>query len=261
MDTIILSNEYHTRHDKKQCRLLKLHLPLTISFYSLILKIILVCWYFCRIKAFTNPTWCDQSTNILKAVESNRGLFHITGLENIRNTKGPVIFISNHMSTLEAFVFPSIILPMKDLTFIVKKSLLKYPLLGIILENINTIAVTRKNPREDLKTVLQEGLKILSNGKSLVIFPQSTRSPKINSWQFNTLGIKLAKKAGVPVIPVAIKTDYWGTGKLCKDLGPIGKSKKVYLSFGEPLEIKGNGKKEHQRILSFIISHFKAWSK
>ena len=45
-----------------------------------------------------------------------------------RELKDPVIFIGNHMSTLETFVLPWIILPHRPLTFVVKRELLGYPL-------------------------------------------------------------------------------------------------------------------------------------
>jgi len=48
---------------------------------------------------------------------------------------------------------------------------------------------------------------------SVLIFPQTTRDLRFDPNKFNTLGIKLAKRAKVPVIPVAVKTDAWGMGK------------------------------------------------
>ncbi|MEW5803454.1 MAG: hypothetical protein AB1847_15280, partial [bacterium] len=85
----------------------------------------------------------------------------------------------------------------------------------------------------------------------------STRHTHVDPEHFNTLGIKLAKRAGVPVIPIALKTDFWGIGKLVSDIGPIGKHRDIYFAFGEPMTIQGSGKEEHQQIISFI-QHFLA---
>ncbi len=263
MGQISKQNTYHTIERKKQRLLRRLWgkccFTLSISFYFQIVKIVFETWQKARKGALDGSCWSQQSLKILKAVESNGGIVHIEGLDNIRNAKGPVVFISNHMSTLETFIFPYVILP-KDFTFIIKKSLLAHPLMGGILRAVKAIAVTRKNPREDLRTVLIKGVENLNIGRSLLIFPQSTRTFHIDPAQFNTLGIKLAVKARVPVIPIAVKTDFWGTGKFIRDFGPIGKVREVYITIGEPMMIQGNGREEHKEIIQFIRSHLIQWS-
>jgi 1-acyl-sn-glycerol-3-phosphate acyltransferase len=163
------------------------------------------------------------------------------------------------MSTLETFVLPAIIHPIKKITFVVKKDLMEYPIFKHIMLSRDPIAVSRENPREDLKMVLDEGIKRLRSGLSIVVFPQTTRSNTLDPSQFNTIGIKLALKADVPIIPIALKTDAWGTGKIIKDFGKINPEKKVYFSFGEPLRIKGRGVEEHKRIIQFISTKLKEW--
>ena len=56
--------------------------------------------------------------------------------------------------------------------------------------------------------------------------------------QFNTIGVKLAQKAKVPIIPLALKTNAWGNGKVLKDFGCIDTSKTVHFAFGEPIEVQ-----------------------
>ena len=87
---------------------------------------------------------------------------------------------------------------------------------------------------------------------SVLIFPQTTRDLRFDPKKFNTLGIKLAKRAKVPVIPVAVKTDAWGMGKWAKDFGRFNPSKLVRVSFGEPVHISGNDKTEHRSTIDFI---------
>ena len=93
-----------------------------------------------------------------------------------------------------------------------------------------------------------------------MIFPQASRSAVFSPAHFNTIGVKLAKAAGVPIIPTALKTDFLGNGKLCKDLGPIHRDKEIYFEFGEPImKVEGSGKQEQQQVIDFIISRLKAW--
>ncbi len=261
MNQLSQSNEYHTPADTKQCLLKRLHLPLRISFYHQIVHIILSGRRTAQQGKYDSAFWIEQSMNTLTAVESNGGQVHFFGFDHVRNTPGPVVFIGNHMSSLETFLLPCLIEPIKNHTFIVKESLVNNPTFGPIMRSRNPIVVSRKNAKEDLKLVLQEGTKKLQAGQSLIIFPQSTRSLTINREMFNSLGVKVAKKAGVPVIPIALKTDFWGTGKLIRDFGPVGKSKDIYLEFGESMNIQSNGKKEHEKIFNFIAERLEKWSK
>ena len=163
------------------------------------------------------------------------------------------------MSTLETFILPTLIAPFKDTTFVVKQSLVDYPVFKHIMRTRDPITVGRTNPREDLKAVLEGGAARLQAGMSVIIFPQTTRTSVFDPEQFNTIGVKLAKKAGVPIVPIALKTDAWGNGALLKDYGRIDPSKKVYFAFGKPLQIKDRGTEEQHKIVEFIAGKLKKW--
>jgi 1-acyl-sn-glycerol-3-phosphate acyltransferase len=210
-------------------------------------------------KVYDTKAWTDSSFEILRFIEMTGGIFHITGMENITKSPGSVLFISNHMSTLETMILPSIIGPHKELTFVVKESLVKHPLFGDVMRSRNPIVVGRTDPRKDLEAVMNDGVDLLNNGISIVIFPQSTRSLEFKTEEFNSLGVKLAKKAGVYVVPIALKTDFWGNGKWIKELGPLSRDKHIHIKFGEPIKISGNGKEDNQRIIDFIQSSLGEW--
>ena len=194
----------------------------TLAFY---LKAFLIVWKNGRkaLKGFYGGAeWAGSSLDILRALENAGVRIEITGMDNIRRSEGPVVFIANHMSTLETFILPCIIQPVKETTFIVKQSLVTMPVFGPVMRSRDPVVVGRVNPREDLRTVLEEGSKKLAAGRSIVVFPQSTRSTDFNPAEFNTLGIKLALKAGVPVVPVALKDRRVGCRKNHKRLRPFG---------------------------------------
>jgi 1-acyl-sn-glycerol-3-phosphate acyltransferase len=210
-------------------------------------------------KVYDDKAWEDSSYEIFRFIEAAGGRFHITGMENITKSPGPVLFISNHMSTLETMIFPCIISPHRPVTFVVKESLVRHPLFGDVMRSRNPIVVGRSDPRKDLEAVMTGGMDLLGRGISIIIFPQSTRSIEFIPEEFNSLGVKLARKAGVDVVPVAIKTDFWGNGRLVKELGPLNSNKPIRFKFGEPFGIKGNGREENQRIIQFIQSSLEEW--
>jgi 1-acyl-sn-glycerol-3-phosphate acyltransferase len=211
-------------------------------------------------KVYDTKAWTDSSFEIFRFIEKTGGQFHITGMENITKTDGPVLFISNHMSTLETMILPCIIGPHRELTFVVKESLVKHPLFGDVMRSRNPIVVGRTDPRKDLEAVMNGGIELLSSGVSIIIFPQSTRSVEFNPEDFNSLGVKLARKAGVDVVPVALKTDFWGNGKWIKELGPLDSRKPIHIKFGEPMRITGTGKEENQQIIKFIQASLEEWN-
>jgi len=203
--------------------------------------------------------WAMYSHRCLKVVESVGGNVNISGLESVAAHQGPVVYVGNHMSLVETLILPGIALAFGDVNFVVKEELRHYPVFGSIFRCLGMIAVSRKNPREDFKVVLREGHKFISNGGSIIIFPQATRSMEFDVHAFNTLGVKLASRAGVPVVPVAIKTDFNGNGKWVKDMGPINPQKPIYLKFGDPLPVSGKSREVHQQVVEFITQNLSAW--
>ncbi len=232
----------------------------TLAFYRRMMVTVLRSSQLAKQGKYTDEVWVEMSRRIMEALEYAGCRFTITGMDNIRLFEGPAVFVGNHMSTLETFVLPCIIQPVKPVTFIVKKSLIDYPVFRHIMRSRNPIVVNRDNPREDLVTVLREGDRRLRDGVSIIVFPQTTRTNDFKPDDFNTLGIKLAKNAGVPLVPMALKTDAWANGKYLKDFGKINPSLPVHIAFGEPLEIRGVGRGEHTQVIDFILERLNAWN-
>jgi 1-acyl-sn-glycerol-3-phosphate acyltransferase len=230
-----------------------------LAFYPRIFSIIF--WAGARAKRgrYDDEAWQASSLTTVRALERAGVRFDISGLEHVAAVDGPCVFIGNHMSTLETFVLPVILLPFKQITFVVKQSLMDYPVFGHVMRSRDPIAVGRTNPREDLKAVLEGGAERLGKGISLVIFPQTTRVPEFDPKEFNTIGVKLAKRADVSVIPFALKTDAWGNGLHVKDFGRIDPSRTVHFAFGTPIRVTQQGAAEHQEIIRFIVSKLKVW--
>jgi 1-acyl-sn-glycerol-3-phosphate acyltransferase len=231
----------------------------SLVIYSRIMGIVRRASNLARQGRYGTPEWCESSMASLRALEEVGIRIEISGIDKFRAVDAPCVFIGNHMSTLETFVLPVIIAPIKDATFVVKQSLVDYPVFKYVMRSRDPITVGRTNPRDDLKAVLDGGTERLKAGRSIIIFPQTTRTPVFDPAQFNSIGIKLAKKAGAPVIPIALKTDAWSNGKRSKDFGRIDPTKTVHFAFGDPLLVRDRGAEEHQKIIDFISEKLKSW--
>jgi 1-acyl-sn-glycerol-3-phosphate acyltransferase len=256
---ITAANEYHTPENTPHLLIDRLTCNSRFIFTGLFLKTVFKSRSLARRGLYKTQQWIDTSHDIFTDVERCGGRIHITGMDNIRNCDGPVVILSNHMSTLETMIFPGIIQPLKDITFVVKDALVNHWAFMDVMRSRNPIVLSRSNPRDDFRIVMEQGVEKLKNNISIVIFPQSTRRVEFRPEEFNSLGTKLASKSGVQVIPVAIKTDFWGFGKSSKYLGPIDRGKPIHIAFGEPMKVNGSGREAHQKIIEFIQSNLESW--
>ncbi|UZP68320.1 1-acyl-sn-glycerol-3-phosphate acyltransferase [Desulfovibrio mangrovi] len=254
---VMYGNTYHTPENASNpiARILP-----NLFFYPSMLATVGWASRLAKLDKLTPEAWVNSSLGIIRAFERVGVTFHFENLQAFAQLNTPCVFVGNHMSTLETFVLPALIQPYRNVTFVVKQSLMEYPFFRWIMHSRDPIAVGRTNPREDLRAVLDGGIQRLEKGISVVVFPQATRSVELDPAHFNSIGIKLAKKAGVPVVPLALKTDTWGVGALIKDFGPVNPAIPVRMRFGNPISIEGNGKAEHQHVCDFIANALKEWA-
>ena len=172
-----------------------------------------------RIGKFHMKAWARQAGMMRRTFEFSGAKIRIEGFQHVMDVKGPRIYVANHMSLLETFIFAEFCAIPSEVSVVLKQSLMNYPLIGRVLHSTRAIVVTRTNPREDLKTVLSEGEKLLREGRSVMVFPQATRTHWFEPSRFNSIGVKLAKTAGVPIVPLALKTDFLRVGKRIRDFG------------------------------------------
>ena len=208
---------------------------------------------------YDDEAWSDSSLVVLRALESVGVQFEITGIDYLRKVEGPCLVIGNHMSSLETMILPGLVRPIKAVTFVVKQSLLTYPVFGHVMRSRDPVAVTQSDPRKDLKAMLDGGIDRLKRGISLIVFPEGARATKFNPQRFNTIGVKLASRAEVPIVPVALLTDAWGAGNPSADFGRIDPARTVRIAFGPAIEVTGRGTAEQEAIVQFLQHHLDTW--
>ena len=128
----------------------------------------------------------------------------VTGRERIP-LSDPVLVASNHLSHFDppliGSVFP------RPLHYLAKAELFEKPLLGPLIRGLGACPVSREDSQK-AGTVLKLLLRFLEEGKSLLLFPEGTRSPD-GTLQPLEGGISfLSVKARVPVVPAWITGTY-----------------------------------------------------
>ena len=132
----------------------------------------------------------------------------VSGLENI--SEEPSVVMSNHVSNLD----PPVLLPsIPGMTSVMlKKELMRIPLLGTAMRMGRFVPVARGHSREEATRSIAAAREALENGMHLTIFPEGTRSTDGKLLPFRKGGFFLATEAGAPVVPVILR----GTERLMR---------------------------------------------
>ena len=89
--------------------------------------------------------------------------------------KGPVMYLCNHMSTLETILLPPILLTYGPFNVVAKNSLAHLPFLEKAAVHMGIVGIGRKNPKADLMRLFDVGVKRISEGKALFVDRRQAR--------------------------------------------------------------------------------------
>lgn len=165
-----------------------------------------------------------------------RGLFYLTGssidikgAENI--PEGPVLFASNHPSHMDSAVIHGFIRKQKG--FVADKDAARIPILRTWFKYMKCVFIDRKNAMLNIKS-MEKGLNILKEGHSLVIYPEGRINASDKLLSFRKGCLKLAVKAGVPVVPITLVN----TGGIMDRAGRSIRSASVKCIISEPVSFE-----------------------
>jgi 1-acyl-sn-glycerol-3-phosphate acyltransferase len=152
-----------------------------------------------RVYAWHARLWARLSLLLNLVKVTVRGAEHLP--------EGPVIFMSNHQSNFDIL---SLLAAMpRQINWIAKKELFDIPVFGPSMRRGGYIPLDRGDGRKALQS-MDEAAATIRQGKSIVLFPEGTRTTDGNLLPFKRGGFILARKADVPVIPVTIN----GSGRI-----------------------------------------------
>lgn len=144
------------------------------------------------------------------------------------------VFLANHASMYD---IPAILVSVpSEVRFLAKKSLFYVPFFGWGLWAGGFIPVDRKDRKAAIKTY-QLAERSLRTGRSLVIFPEETRSQDGQLLPFKRGGMVLAQRTGFPIVPVGIE----GATRVKPKGSYHVKPGTITVRYGRPIEPAGKG--------------------
>src|SRR5690606_27074984 len=168
--------------------------------------------------------------------------YRLEGAENL--PKEPVIVFAKHQSVYEIIVMLCLFGP---LAWVAKRELLLLPFFGWAFMLSRPIVINRRAGTRAVDQLVRQGSKSLAEGRSVMIFPEGTRTAPGTTPNYRIGGAILAEKSGYPVLPVAHNAgEYWSRNSFIKWPGT------VTLSIG-PL-IRTGGKNAEQ-----ILAEAQTW--
>ncbi len=151
------------------------------------------------------------------------------------------ILVANHASYVDAIILLAA-LPI-DFAFVVKKELLKVPLLSTFIKKLAYIPVNRFDFLESLQDEKLIETALLQQ-RSLLIFPEGTFTDKVGLRPFKMGAFKLSVETNIPVCPISLN----GTRRMLPDNKWLLTPTTVMVTVGEIITPEGQGWQEMAKL-------------
>jgi 1-acyl-sn-glycerol-3-phosphate acyltransferase len=155
-----------------------------------------------------------------------------SGLDGFDRRKAH-IFMPNHVSFLDGPLVMTLI--PGTARVILKKSVLRIPVVGVGMRFVGFVPVDRKGAEGGKKSIARAASLMRERGYSFLIFPEGTRSREGRLQAFRRGGFFLALESGAPVVPVTIR----GTRELMPKGQWFARKGKVEVVFHDPIPVTG----------------------
>ncbi|MEM6794519.1 MAG: lysophospholipid acyltransferase family protein [Acidobacteriota bacterium] len=155
------------------------------------------------------------------------------------------VFMANHQSMID---IPALIAEVPgEVRFLAKKGLFKVPIFGWALKAGGFIPVDRGN-KQAAAQIYQTAKKTLDSGRSILLFPEQTRSRSGELLPFKRGGAVIALETGHAIVPVGLV----GT----RSARPVGSFRinpgTVEVRYGTPIEVEGRSREDWPELLDEV---------
>ncbi|MBO6108677.1 MAG: 1-acyl-sn-glycerol-3-phosphate acyltransferase [Eubacterium sp.] len=151
----------------------------------------------------------------------------IVGREKIP-TDTPVMYAANHRSFYDIILMYTVV-PTQTL-FVAKIELKKFVCIAQWMFFLNCQFMDRGNIKQNLDTILKT-IEYAKKGYSVYISPEGTRNATDELLEFHEGSMKIATKAGIPVVPVV----FTGTEDILEKHLPWVHRGTIRVEFGDPI--------------------------
>jgi 1-acyl-sn-glycerol-3-phosphate acyltransferase len=144
----------------------------------------------------------------------------VRGQELVDRTRSHIV-VANHLSVLDIMAcFIAVPLPIR---FLAKKELFSVPILAPAMRSIGIVEVDRGARSAIHEQVNQQARDLVASGRSVIIYPEGTRSRNGELRPFKKGAFTMAIAGGIPVLPVTIAGTFeaWPPGRMWVRGGPI----------------------------------------
>ncbi len=157
----------------------------------------------------------------------------------------PAILMANHESYLDV---PALIASCPvPLRFVARKEVFKAPIMGAAMWATGQISIDRSDRTKAIES-LRRAAKQVSSGRTVLLFPEGTRSSDGELGTFKKGGFMLALEAGVPIVPIGLA----GTRGLVPRGTWMYSRSRVAIVVGEPIPTAGMSVEDREGLMQTV---------
>jgi len=180
---------------------------------------------------------------------------NVHGAEHIL-TERPQIFMSNHQSDFDILIVLAY-LP-GQFRWIAKKELFRIPVFGRAMKNAGYIEIDRQNHERAMQNLTEASRKI-REGKSVMSFPEGTRSVDGTIKTFKKGMFHLALQAGVPIVPITII----GASEIMPKRSLRINPGRITMIIDQPIDVTAYSEDSRpeliEQVRNVIMKNFQSW--
>lgn len=263
-EELLATGGYSTPDERRAAKRAKPSWWTTLRFSMGISKVFPMCAITEPFGMLTTDKWAHYCFSTVQIAESLGMRVLVEGFKQREEHKGPVLYLCNHMSTVETILLPPILLSYGPFSYVAKASLAHLPFLEKAAAHMRMVPIGRKSPREDLMNMLKVGTERIQGGDSFLIFPQGSREKVFSRKVYSSIGAKLAEKALCPVVPIVVDTRCQPTRtegvfkNVFKDFGPVDTSLDIRVACG-PVIPNAKSKVMHEAAFDWMAGKLEEW--
>lgn len=164
----------------------------------------------------------------------------VRGRENI-DPDTSYVFVANHQGAYDIFSIYGYL--HHDFRWMMKQSLRRIPFVGFSCAVSGQVFVDNSSPSA-IRRTMQAAEKQLSKGRSVVVFPEGSRTPDGRLHAFKRGAYTLAVEFGLPVVPITIDGAY----RVMPRTAWLPRPGRIVLTIHRPIEAGAEGHDLHPLI-------------